>query len=282
LVTDGYHCEPDGTAGGDASVDTFVPPIDAPAMNPNDDFDGDGIKNGVDNCPLIANANQHNEDGDVYGDACDPCPIIASLIEIDSDGDGVGNNCDPHPNTPGDAVYLFETFANGVPAASVDWDPFGPWTGANDGVAVAATNGHANLGYTMPVTGKETIFTAVTITAVSASAVSRGAGTIDEKNAAGTDGASCEIYLDSAGTTDLGVVHASAGGGTDIMSTAFTWATGTKYAIKQTRTGDTYDCEQGATKASGSLALANQTPEVGFYIANASARFEYLYVVTSP
>jgi Thrombospondin type 3 repeat len=39
---------------------------------PNGDSDADGVRNGVDNCPTVANANQANCDGDGYGDACDP------------------------------------------------------------------------------------------------------------------------------------------------------------------------------------------------------------------
>ncbi|MBX2880419.1 MAG: thrombospondin type 3 repeat-containing protein [Granulosicoccus sp.] len=43
------------------------------------DSDGDGIYDGSDNCPILANPGQENADGDDLGDACDPDP----------DGDGV-------------------------------------------------------------------------------------------------------------------------------------------------------------------------------------------------
>jgi hypothetical protein len=39
-----------------------------------DDIDGDGIPNGVDVCPEIANPDQADGDKDGKGDACDPCP----------------------------------------------------------------------------------------------------------------------------------------------------------------------------------------------------------------
>jgi hypothetical protein len=38
------------------------------------DWDGDGVADDVDNCPLIANTDQSDTDGDGLGDACDPNP----------------------------------------------------------------------------------------------------------------------------------------------------------------------------------------------------------------
>jgi Thrombospondin type 3 repeat len=35
------------------------------------DGDGDGIANNTDNCPMVANADQHDLDGDGIGDGCD-------------------------------------------------------------------------------------------------------------------------------------------------------------------------------------------------------------------
>jgi Thrombospondin type 3 repeat len=52
--------------------------IDAIAVNPNPDVDGDGVLNGNDNCPFVANANQNDIDGDGIGDPCDKCPTIVS------------------------------------------------------------------------------------------------------------------------------------------------------------------------------------------------------------
>jgi VCBS repeat-containing protein len=64
-----------------ATVVTFVPP----------DSDGDGINNGLDNCPNLANADQANHDNDAMGDACD----------ADDDNDGTLDANDPFPFTPG-------------------------------------------------------------------------------------------------------------------------------------------------------------------------------------
>src|SRR5712672_3335027 len=63
------------------------------------DSDNDGIDNSIDNCPTVANPDQHDEDHDGLGDACDPCPHISGTT-ADSDGDGVGDECDPQPSLP--------------------------------------------------------------------------------------------------------------------------------------------------------------------------------------
>jgi PKD repeat protein len=61
--------------------------------------DGDGIRDGLDNCPTVDNADQSDIDQDGLGDACDS----------DADGDGYSNDVDPDdsnadilPDTDGD------------------------------------------------------------------------------------------------------------------------------------------------------------------------------------
>ena len=61
------------------------------------DSDGDGIVNGLDNCPAIANANQQDLDFDDVGDVCDICPTVQNTDQVDSDGDGKGDACDNCP-----------------------------------------------------------------------------------------------------------------------------------------------------------------------------------------
>jgi len=58
-----FTCEVAGGVGGGTGAD---------------DTDGDGIANAVDNCVLVANADQTDTDGDGLGDACDPFPTNAS------------------------------------------------------------------------------------------------------------------------------------------------------------------------------------------------------------
>ncbi len=71
------------------------------------DFDGDGILDGADSCPTVANAGLDG-DGDGVDDACDTCPTVANEVftggfsasrtlvsgQLDDDADGVGNACD--------------------------------------------------------------------------------------------------------------------------------------------------------------------------------------------
>jgi hypothetical protein len=64
------------------------------------DSDGDGITDGLDNCPFAANPGQEDADSDGVGDACDICVNDENPGQEDADGDDVGDICD---NCPTDA-----------------------------------------------------------------------------------------------------------------------------------------------------------------------------------
>jgi PKD repeat protein len=59
-----------------------------------EDSDGDGVTDGLDNCPTIANPEQTDTDNDGIGDVCDNCMSITNPDQIDSDNDGIGDVCD--------------------------------------------------------------------------------------------------------------------------------------------------------------------------------------------
>jgi hypothetical protein len=77
--------EPDVEAEDVALEDYAEPP--PKIENPEADSDGDGKKDGKDNCPFTSNPSQANFDGDMAGDACDP--------DDDNDGDPDETDCDP-------------------------------------------------------------------------------------------------------------------------------------------------------------------------------------------
>jgi len=71
------------------------------------DKDGDGVADPVDNCPLVSNMGQEDLDEDGSGDLCDPdddgdgvpdgkdnCAVLFNPLQLDADGDGLGDACD--------------------------------------------------------------------------------------------------------------------------------------------------------------------------------------------
>lgn len=88
------------------------------------DTDGDGVADGIDNCPAVANADQADSNGNGVGDACDSntqgpgqqqqappadadgdgvadasdnCPHTANANQVDSNHNGVGDACEAAP-----------------------------------------------------------------------------------------------------------------------------------------------------------------------------------------
>ncbi|HEY3359006.1 MAG TPA: thrombospondin type 3 repeat-containing protein [Polyangia bacterium] len=85
------------------------------------DVDYDGVLDGEDNCPTVANPGQADADGDGRGDACDNCPATPNASQADADGDGVGDACEA-ANGAGcsaDAPCLSNHCVDGVCCSSV-------------------------------------------------------------------------------------------------------------------------------------------------------------------
>jgi hypothetical protein len=60
------------------------------------DRDHDGVPDGADNCPFVANHDQEDADHDSIGDACDGCSL-PDPSGTDLDYDGVGDRCEGPP-----------------------------------------------------------------------------------------------------------------------------------------------------------------------------------------
>ncbi len=88
-------------------INGVIVDLDIATSPASSDFDNDGIKDSLDNCPSHANPDQKDGDGDGSGDVCDldsdqdghrdnvdNCPAISNPNQRDSDGDGEGDACD--------------------------------------------------------------------------------------------------------------------------------------------------------------------------------------------
>ncbi len=93
------------------------------------DLDGDGIPDGIDNCPSTANADQADADGDNIGDVCDNATLVSNPDQRDTNGDGYGNICDPDLNNDGwvnfgDLAAMKSVFGSSNADADLNGDGF--------------------------------------------------------------------------------------------------------------------------------------------------------------
>jgi hypothetical protein len=134
-----YDVEASAPETGNGTTDSGASPVDVGDVKASDagadtkpgagcmgrathDDDGDGIVDGCDNCPTVANADQ------------------ADLGEINAGAtaDGVGDACDPRPANGGDSILLFDPFTSGEIGA--DWQVYGgTWRAGSDTIAETAT-----------------------------------------------------------------------------------------------------------------------------------------------
>src|SRR5262245_28078368 len=96
---------------------------------PDGDGDSDGTIDRLDNCPTLANPDQHDEDGDGVGDVCDNCPHVANkgqdnTIETNAGrpADEVGDACDD--SVEADCIALFAPFTAPIATTQVtgNWE----------------------------------------------------------------------------------------------------------------------------------------------------------------
>ncbi|MGE5181644.1 MAG: thrombospondin type 3 repeat-containing protein [Acidobacteriota bacterium] len=259
----------DGGGGGDAVDAAATDSFDAPG-----DRDGDGIADNADNCPDVANPDQHDFDGDGHGDACDHCPHLASTIDPDGDGDGVGDDCDPRPTTAGDHIALFAGFYS--PADITGWTQVDTWT-VTGGELVQSDKNQQQPAIFPPMTYAH----AYVETEMIVSALGNG-GFVGIGACSGDKGTTqyycCTMYAPSTFEPQ----EAWVGGSNTSMATwTGTFAAGSNVHVVVNPIGGTIcTATQGATTLTSTATTIGPTDgQVVVFMDSAAAAFRYLFVV---
>jgi thrombospondin type 3 repeat protein len=254
---------------------------------PGDDTDGDGLNDGLDNCPGVANPDQADEDGDGIGDACDPCPVDAADPPVDPDGDGVSDSCDPNPDTPGDRIVLFEGFNAGLPPS---WQTVGTVTAGTGEVVLTATAGmHATIMPTlaMPVNGAVSVGATVEKTVGAGNDADFGA-TMPYDEAANV-GIFCWLYAQVATTPStrrLSLFDRITP--SEPAMAPLLWLDNTPYTVSLSKQGPEFTCSiagEGATPVVGTAPIANTMvamPVVAWRGFSSTTHLAWVMVVQSP
>jgi hypothetical protein len=272
--------------GGCRQIFGFEDPViaaDAPpdALPPDEDADGDGVANGEDNCPGDPNADQANEDLDELGDVCDPCPPFPGTA--DEDQDGVGDGCDPNPGTPGDELVAFEGFTT---TPGPEWQRMGDITFAGGEAVFDVPDGASALFVTpSPVARRLEIQAASVILSINALDDQLGAIGLVDRNQQGTDqGVICQLAgLANGMQEELRIFNSATG--TIIDNAGYPFEAGTATEMRHRRIDDVVNC-----RAIGPQVLAIEQPvlrnagmpTLGIRVRAATARYQWLMVVTSP
>jgi hypothetical protein len=267
-------------SGVTVTPDAAITGSDALTGDANNDLDGDGVPNAIDNCPTVANPDQHDEDADGVGDACDNCPGVANAAQADADGDGVGNICDPHPFVAGDKIVLFESFAT----APTGWTTKGAWTFSDDDAVIVGSDSDENY-LVPPLVGSADSTASMQFTPDEAiGSGGRAIGLTLPFQATTDRGLACDfVIMSGSDVPELGVVGTQP---VDVVETSvLPWVTGVQGSLTTTRAGSATDC---AGDQAGSTATADGTLGFGFAVAlavrtkSSSAHVHWVMWVSSP
>lgn len=273
-----------GDGGVDAAVIDAIPAEDPDAsLPPTQDDDGDGVLNGVDNCPTVANADQRDHDVDTKGDVCDRCPHLA-VTDTDTDGDGIGDACDPRPNMGGDVRRLWEGFYD---ASSITgWGGSGTWSVANGKVRQTSTSAN-QAGWGPPIAvAKAFVMTTFTVDALSGASSNPKIG-VASGVSGGLQRYSCTLEKSQSLNvhTETTWVESS---NVQQQSGNTAWSPGTfaagSMATVTSRLNGGFQCRivQGTTDKTRSEANGPPAGQVYLGTENATASFDYLFIVDEP
>ncbi len=284
----GGVCSATGVCGGgpNADADNTSDSTASSDVGCAGDMDCDGMPDATDNCPTIANADQHDEDGDGIGDKCDKCPAFADNADPDTDGDGVGDACDPHPNMPGDKLWLFEGFQGGIPNG---WTatPATGWLAMGDDVVATTANGGgtASLTFAEPINVHWTASTAFTVTQL----VNGSTGKYTALGVAAGE-VQCALFNDicngCGGERQLQIRD-----GNILASSTYYLSAGEAYVTQIGKldtsfacAGSTADLGTSAPTISASVSTTSTLAGIGLTNGGASgaAQFHWVMLVTSP
>ncbi|MBK9034588.1 MAG: thrombospondin type 3 repeat-containing protein [Myxococcales bacterium] len=251
------------------------------------DSDGDGVVDDVDNCPIVANPDQHDEDDDRVGDLCDRCPHVADTLQANSDGDGLGDACDPRPLDPRNQLLLFEPWT-GAPMGVPGWtSAAGTWTVSGDALRVPATASVAQLGrpLTAPM-GTDAIVVEAGYTFTQVVPLSYLAVMTPVDFAAGT-GSGCAIrqsalMVSPASLASLALSGPTQVGTTVLASFAAMLTAPASGLVRIERRNATSTCvgRLGADEVTASFTTMGTVDQIGLMARGVEAQIPYLIVYT--
>jgi hypothetical protein len=289
-ISPGAPCDPETGCPGDLVCDRLAAggPTCVRAGDEAIDADDDGIADGLDNCPAVANVGQRDEDGDGRGNACDDCPHVADPEQADADGDRVGDVCDP--GGAHHTILAFEGFDDQGLPASWSATPDGAWTADGDGsLRVTVQTDKVGAFTIMPPANKHvrvsTRFTVESVNPVGGTN-NRNVGTAHQYDPASNVGTACIAVLEFPDSHTLWLLNLDPV--VTLVRIPFgNFAAGSTYEITSDETplpnGLGVRCTStfaGAALSFESVIDDTATGErVGLRVRGSSVRFDYVVVI---
>jgi hypothetical protein len=204
------------------------------------------------------------------------------LTPSDSDHDGVGDLCDPHPQTPGDAIALFEGFHHPLPPG---WTTSGgAWAVDTDDLVSSQAAGIAMIEFPRATTSAGvTLRSRVRTTSLSQNNI-HAIGIVD----GGTTGLECSPSINGAGAMPLLLLYDLATAAT-LSSTGFPWGVNDETDLSLRTEASAGQpaayCQASDTlNTTVSISSSPKAPGATFVLRTrqATARFHWVMVISSP